>query len=132
MYHKTSNCARQLNLRLSLKPLQATLQLGRPDAAVYYWTYSVVEWLPVFFSEESCKIVSESLTLRHREKQVRMNAYVIMPTHIPPPVPSPTPGGREGRRSLTPNWMRSLVHEGFRAASRPGIDAGFWGRKNSS
>jgi predicted nucleotidyltransferase len=32
----------------------------------------------VFFSEESCKIVSESLSFCHREKQVRINAYVIM------------------------------------------------------
>jgi hypothetical protein len=38
------------------------------DAAVYYLTYSVVEWLPVFFSEESCKIVSESLTFCHRRE----------------------------------------------------------------
>jgi REP element-mobilizing transposase RayT len=54
----------------------------RPDASVYYLTYSVVAWLPVFVSEESCKIVTESLTFCHREKQLRINAYVIMPTHL--------------------------------------------------
>jgi REP element-mobilizing transposase RayT len=54
----------------------------RPDASVYYLTYSVVAWLPVFVSEESCRIVAESLTFCHREKQLRINAYVIMPTHM--------------------------------------------------
>src|SRR5262245_9525119 len=34
------------------------------DAAVYYLTYSVVEWLPVFVSEAACRIVADSLTLR--------------------------------------------------------------------
>src|SRR5262249_31131775 len=51
-----------------------------PDAAVYYLTYSVVEWLPVFVSEASCKILTQSLTFCHREKQLRINAYVVMPT----------------------------------------------------
>lgn len=53
-----------------------------PDAAVYFVTYSVVDWLPVFISETSCKIVTESLAFCHREKQLRINAFVIMPTHL--------------------------------------------------
>ncbi len=52
------------------------------DAAVYYLTYSVVEWLPVFVSEAACKIVAESLTFCHREKHLRINAFVVMPTHM--------------------------------------------------
>src|SRR5205807_8591726 len=52
------------------------------EAAVYYLTYSVVEWLPVFVSQASCKIVTDSLAFCHRAKHLRINAYVIMPTHM--------------------------------------------------
>ncbi len=52
------------------------------EAAVYFVTYSVVEWLPVFVSEGACRIVTESLGFCHQEKGLRINAYVIMPTHI--------------------------------------------------
>ncbi len=52
------------------------------DAAVYYVTYSVVEWLPVFVSEAACKIVTESLNFCHAKKGLRINAFVIMPTHL--------------------------------------------------
>ena len=37
-----------------------------PDAAVYFVTYSVVEWLPVFIREATCKIVTDSLTFCHQ------------------------------------------------------------------
>jgi REP element-mobilizing transposase RayT len=53
-----------------------------PEASVYFLTYSVVEWLPVFISEATCKIVTESLTFCHREKHLLVNAFVIMPTHL--------------------------------------------------
>jgi putative transposase len=52
------------------------------EAALYYLTYSVVEWLPIFVSQASCKIVADSLAFCHREKHVRINAFVIMPTHM--------------------------------------------------
>jgi putative transposase len=52
------------------------------EAAVYYLTYSIVEWLPVFVSQESCNVVTDSLIFGHRENGLRINAYVIMPTHI--------------------------------------------------
>jgi putative transposase len=52
------------------------------EAAVYYLTYSIVEWLPVFVSQSSCQIVTDSLAFCHREKDLRINAYVIMPTHL--------------------------------------------------
>jgi putative transposase len=53
-----------------------------PEAAVYFLTYSIVDWLPVFVSETSCKIVTDSLSFCHREKHLRINAYVVMPTHL--------------------------------------------------
>ena len=52
------------------------------DASVYFLTYSIVEWLPVFVTESSCKIVTESLTFCHEKKNLRINAYAIMPTHL--------------------------------------------------
>ncbi len=52
------------------------------DAALYYLTFSAVQWLPVFVSEEPCLIVTESLNFCHREKGLRINAFVIMPTHL--------------------------------------------------
>src|SRR5262249_12049086 len=53
-----------------------------PDGALFYVTFSVVEWLPVFVSEATCKIVADSLKYCHRHKGLRINAYVIMPTHL--------------------------------------------------
>jgi putative transposase len=52
------------------------------DASVYFLTYSVVEWLPVFVSEKACKIVTDSLCYCHTNKHLRINAFVIMPTHV--------------------------------------------------
>lgn len=52
------------------------------DAAVYFVTYSVVEWLPVFVSEAACRIITDSLNYCHEHKCLRINAYVIMPTHM--------------------------------------------------
>jgi REP element-mobilizing transposase RayT len=53
-----------------------------PDAAVYFVTYSVVEWLPVFVSEDAFRIVTDSLGFCHRQKGLRINGFVIMPTHL--------------------------------------------------
>jgi putative transposase len=52
------------------------------DGGLYFLTYSVVEWLPIFIDEISCRIITESLTFCHRNKSLRINAYVIMPTHM--------------------------------------------------
>ena len=52
------------------------------DAHVYFVTYSIVEWLPVFISEAACNIVIDSLNYCHHEKNLRTNAFVIMPTHM--------------------------------------------------
>jgi hypothetical protein len=45
-------------------------------------TYSVVEWLPLFITDATIRIVANSLAFCHREKFLRVNAYVIMPTHM--------------------------------------------------
>jgi putative transposase len=52
------------------------------DGTIFYVTFSVVEWLPVFVSEAAFRIVTESLNFCHRSKGLRTNAYVIMPTHL--------------------------------------------------
>jgi REP element-mobilizing transposase RayT len=52
------------------------------DGAVYYCTFSIVEWLPVFISEAACKLITDSLNYCHRSKGLHTNAYVIMPTHV--------------------------------------------------
>jgi REP element-mobilizing transposase RayT len=52
------------------------------DGAVYFATFSVVHWLPVFVSEAACRIITDSLNHCHEKKGLRTNAYVIMPTHI--------------------------------------------------
>jgi REP element-mobilizing transposase RayT len=52
------------------------------EHALYFVTFSVVEWLPVFVTEAPCQIITESLNFCHREKHMRINAYVIMPTHF--------------------------------------------------
>jgi len=54
----------------------------RDDWPVYFVTFSVVEWLPVFVTESACRIVTDSLTFCHRNKGLRINAWVIMPTHL--------------------------------------------------
>lgn len=52
------------------------------DAHVYFVTDSVVEWLPIVISEAACKIVTDSLDFCHQKKNLRTNAFVIMPTHM--------------------------------------------------
>ncbi len=52
------------------------------DASVYFVTYSVVSWLPVFVSERACRLLTESLAFCRTHKGLRVSAYVIMPTHL--------------------------------------------------
>jgi REP element-mobilizing transposase RayT len=49
---------------------------------LYFATFTVVDWLPVFISEDPCKIVTDSLNFCIEKKSLRVNAYVIMPTHL--------------------------------------------------
>jgi hypothetical protein len=52
------------------------------DGALFYVTFSVVDWLPLFVAETACKIVTDSLAFCHRQKGLRVNDYVILPTHF--------------------------------------------------
>jgi REP element-mobilizing transposase RayT len=48
---------------------------------LYYVTFTVVERLPVFIDETACQIVTNSFNFCITNKDLRVNAYVIMPTH---------------------------------------------------
>ena len=52
------------------------------DCALYYVTFSVVDWLPVFTSEAAFRIVTDSFNYCHKAKSLRINSYVLMPTHL--------------------------------------------------
>ena len=52
------------------------------DVGLYYVTFTVVEWLPVFLDETACKIITDSFNFCIDQKCLRVNAYVIMPTHL--------------------------------------------------
>ncbi len=54
----------------------------RAEAAVYFCTFSVVDWLPVFVGERPCQIVADSLRFCHEQKQLGIDAFVVMPTHL--------------------------------------------------
>jgi len=52
------------------------------EHALYFITFSVVEWLPIFVDEGPCSIITDSFNYCHEHKQMHTNAYVIMPTHL--------------------------------------------------
>jgi len=52
------------------------------DVGLYYVTFSIVEWLPVFVDERACKVITDSLNFCVANKSLRVNSYVIMPTHL--------------------------------------------------
>ena len=52
------------------------------DVGLYYVTFTVTEWLPVFIEEAACKIVTNSFNFCIQKKYLGVNAYVIMPTHV--------------------------------------------------
>ncbi|MEI8381406.1 MAG: hypothetical protein WCJ09_14860 [Planctomycetota bacterium] len=52
------------------------------DCAVYFVTFSIVDWLPFFVSEAAFQIVVDSFNFCHDTKSMRVNSYVIMPTHL--------------------------------------------------
>jgi len=49
---------------------------------IYFVTFTIVEWLPVFIDEPACKIITDSLNFCIDNKYLRVNAYVIMPNHM--------------------------------------------------
>jgi len=53
-----------------------------PEVGVYFVTFTVVAWLPVFIDELSCKIITDSLNFCREKKFLRTNAFVIMPNHL--------------------------------------------------
>jgi REP element-mobilizing transposase RayT len=53
-----------------------------PDGTIFYLTFTIVDWLPVFVSEEACKFMVDNLDYCHRHKGLRTKACVIMPTHM--------------------------------------------------
>lgn len=50
--------------------------------ALYYLTFTVIHWLPVFVAAEPCLIITESLNYCYQHKELRINAFIIMPTHL--------------------------------------------------
>jgi len=52
------------------------------DHPLYFVTFSVVQWLPVFIAEEACRVITDSFNFCYEHKQLRTNAFVIMPTHM--------------------------------------------------
>jgi putative transposase len=72
-------------------PSQSSIQIGsvdmesykfHSDGALFYLTFSIIDWLPVFVSADACQIVVGSLNFCHAQKGLRINAFVIMPTHL--------------------------------------------------
>ncbi len=53
-----------------------------PQVGLYYVTFSVVDWLPVFIDQTACKILVDSIQFCIQNKHLGVNAYVFMPTHL--------------------------------------------------
>lgn len=49
---------------------------------LYFVTFTIVDWLPVFVNPEPIQILIDSLNYCITEKFLRIHAYVIMPNHI--------------------------------------------------
>lgn len=49
---------------------------------VYFVTFSIKDWLPIFISPEPINIIIDSLNFCVKEKNLRINGYVLMPNHL--------------------------------------------------
>ena len=49
---------------------------------VYFVTFTIIDWLPIFINPEPVEIINESLRFCIKNKHLRIQAYVIMPNHI--------------------------------------------------
>jgi REP element-mobilizing transposase RayT len=49
---------------------------------VYFVTFTVVDWLPIFINPEPINIITDSLNFCIKERSLRVYAYVIMPNHL--------------------------------------------------
>lgn len=52
------------------------------ESGIYFVTYSIVEWLPVFITQSAFKTLTDSLNYCIDHKALRVNAFVIMPSHF--------------------------------------------------
>ena len=52
------------------------------DLAAHFITSTIVEWLPVFTSEVSCKILIDSLEFCRRHKGLQVFGWIILPNHF--------------------------------------------------
>ncbi len=53
-----------------------------PGVYVYFVTFTMVDWLPVFINPEPIKIITACLRFCITNKHLKLYAYVIMPNHI--------------------------------------------------
>lgn len=76
----------QERLRLAIKYTLVQVLMERyrivSSVGLYYVTFTVVEWLPVFVNEFACQIITDSFNFCIKNKFLGINAYVIMPTHL--------------------------------------------------
>ena len=49
---------------------------------LYFVTFTLTDWLPIFISPEPVEIVVDNLKFCITEKSLRVHAFVIMPNHI--------------------------------------------------
>jgi REP element-mobilizing transposase RayT len=52
------------------------------DVGLYYITFTVVDWLPVFIDQASCQVLVDSFQFCIQHKDLGVNAYVFLPTHL--------------------------------------------------
>lgn len=49
---------------------------------LYFVTFTIVDWLPIFIDETASGIITKSLNFCIQYKNLRVTAYVIMPNHM--------------------------------------------------
>jgi len=49
---------------------------------IYFVTFTIIDWLPIFINPEPVGIINESLRYCIKNKGLCIHAYVIMPNHI--------------------------------------------------
>lgn len=103
------------------------------DNSVYYVTFTVMDWLPLFVREETCRIVADSLNFCVRNKGLLVGAYVVMPTHMHAVVADKDADVRRLARTIDDfrkftgrslaDWCDSRGPEAFRRAIREAATA---------
>jgi REP element-mobilizing transposase RayT len=49
---------------------------------IYFVTFTIIDWLPIFINPEPVGIINESLRYCINNKNLRIHAYVIRPNHV--------------------------------------------------